>query len=219
MRDNAPRSRCVPCTTIHHGKMDQAEVEGEAQLLREWAGFAPDQRASAEELSKALGLVVVPTPSALIWGEGALLGDQIVVRSGLDARRAEFVIAHEIAEWHLLGIGYREADVEDVANRIGAALLAPQALVQCAPRAPHWATLAQALDTTESFAALRWGEVFSVPLVLVTPHTIRVRGPEWIWPHETSLRRLAFRYGERLGDDHSRVVWLAPTDSAEQATP
>ena len=72
--------------------------------------------------------------------------------------------------------------------------------------------LARALETTESLAVLRLGEVTGEPIALVTPARVRLRGTAYSWPSEPELRALASAprvagiRKVRLTDDPRRVV-------------
>jgi len=115
---------------------------------------------------------------------------RVYLRPRLPPERARFALAHELAEWWLRRTGYAGERVEDVANHLGAALVAPRSRVVRLVRArPTFAELASELEATESLAALRVGEVTGEPLALVSPALVRVRGEPWAWPPEDELRR------------------------------
>lgn len=144
---------------------------------------------------------------------------RIAVRGRLGPVALRWALLHELAEWHLGAIGYREPDAEDAAEALAAALAAPRrAFLRAARHAPETRLpeLAAAFAVTETCAALRVGEVLDVPLVVVAPHRCRVRGAPWGWPEtEEQLRRLVKLPpwpGTRrveLTDARRRVVLLA----------
>jgi hypothetical protein len=140
----------------------------------------------------------------------------IFVRRNLSEVRLDFAIAHEIAEWHLARLRYREEDVEDVCDALAGAIVAPRDAYRCAlrDRGTAFEGLAHAFRTTQTCVALRLGEVTGRSLVLLAPR-IRVRGDLFVWPNERELRRIA-RAGSadglevrRLTDDRKRAVLLA----------
>lgn len=105
---------------------------------------------------------------------------------------AGWLSAHELAEIVLDEIGYREPDVEEVADRLAASFVAPRPALR---RALRWlgvdiARLAKAFRTTQSIMALRLGEVTGRPLALVTPQRVHVRGEAFEWGTPGALRQL-----------------------------
>lgn len=154
-------------------------------------------------------------------GDAALarVGDswRVYLRRGLSTEQAKFGLAHELAEWHLRQLDYQEHDIEDVADRLAAALVAPApAFRRLVRTGGDWLAVAQRLQSTESLVALRYGEVIGEPLALVA-RRVRVRGPEtFVWPPEDVIRRAARRKQPGLGlrraalrDDPHRVVLFA----------
>lgn len=167
-------------------------------------------------------LLVAPTE---VWGLGEVsVGDdgelEILVAAGQSDLERAWTLAHEVAHVHLrrggwVG-GYRES--EDAADAIAAALLMPRRAFARATRQHGrraFVGLADAFSVTETAAALRVGEVDRVPVAVIAPTHLRVRGPEeWAWGTEEELRALA-RGGRpglhraRLTDDARRVVLVA----------
>jgi hypothetical protein len=137
-----------------------------------------------------------------------------VLGRSLPPRYALFAIAHELGHWLLARHGFVGDDEERAADHLGAALVAPRRAFLSARRAvgESLPELADAFGITETGAALRLGEVLGVPLAVVVPATVRVRGPEdWGWPDEWTLRRWARGRTPgirkvRLTDDPRRVV-------------
>ncbi|HEY3237722.1 MAG TPA: ImmA/IrrE family metallo-endopeptidase [Polyangiaceae bacterium] len=180
--------------------MDAGDIEGAAEWLYRVAGFDSREPVAPAKLAKALlghGAIrtvhrhALKKDAALAVVHGA---PRIFVRSGLDLRRRNFAICHELAEWHLGEIRYCEPDVEQVADALAAALLAPRQLFLLALREDgvKFPLLAARFAATQSCAALRFGETTNTPLVLVAPREVRVRGAPWGWPQtEEQLRKLA----------------------------
>jgi hypothetical protein len=79
----------------------------------------------------------------------------------------------------------------------------------------NYTKIAQWFVTTETCAALRFGEVTGEPLALISPRAVVVRGDEWVWPDERELRAIARRRvapgirKTRLRDDPRRLVLRA----------
>lgn len=151
-------------------------------------------------------------------GDAALarVGDEwrIYYRRALSWERREFAIAHELAEWHLRHEDYREPDVEQVADRLAAALVAPrERFARLLREDRRFPVVARQLRATESLCVLRAGEVTGEPLALVAER-VRVRGEPWGWPEtEEEIRRLVVLpraprglARARLRDDPRRVV-------------
>lgn len=199
--------------------LEQWEIEGAADGLYIEAGLSPPTAPSV--LARALlgpdALHVVH--AGCLPGDGALarVRDEwrIYVRCRLPVPRLRAAVCHELAEWHLARVGYREPDTEAVADAIAAAILTPRALFAREARGRTWHQLARLFAVTESCVALREGEVRGTPLALITPARVRVRGSEFAWPDEASLRRLAsgrlpaMLQRRRLRDESRRVALVA----------
>ncbi|HEV8245572.1 MAG TPA: ImmA/IrrE family metallo-endopeptidase [Polyangiaceae bacterium] len=188
------------------------------------AGLHPSGGASPLALANGLlgpGSVLsyhassLPGDGALAWVAGK---PRIYIRSRLSPARRRFAICHELAEWCLTLARYQEPDIEQLANALGAALLAPRQLFLRVLRADgrNLPLLAGHLGTTESCAALRLGETTDLPLALIAPRRpVRVRGAEFSWPGEDAIRRMAAGRvapglaRTKLRDDPRRVVLAA----------
>ena len=139
---------------------------------------------------------------------------RIYVTASLPRSYALFAVGHELGHWLLRREGYQGEDEEREADYLGGALSAPRVAFLAAYRAlgADFEKLAAVFKTTETGAALRLGEVLRLPLAVVTPALVRVRGPEeWVWPAEDILRRWARRPAPgirkvRLADDPRRFV-------------
>jgi len=145
----------------------------------------------------------------------ARIGDvwRIYIRSDLTERERNFSIAHELAEWLIARRGLGDADTEQSADAMAAAILVPKpfALKACGVRGAKWSQLARDFRASESCAALRYGEVTGEPLVLLTPRCARERGQPYPWPPNECLKKPGKIPGIRkacLRDDPRRVVAL-----------
>lgn len=198
--------------------MDLADLEGEAEWIYRRGGFEPDEPARAIELATAVlgpGSVVsvharsLPGDACLatVYGQR-----RIYLRRGLSPKRARWAIAHELGH-HILGLDSSSRENEDACDALAACLLAPRRAFQSALRETTlFAELAEWFLVSESCAALRLGEVTGVPLALLTPKRVRVRGAEFAWPVEPELRGLVRKSRTpevrvmRLGDAVGRVA-------------
>lgn len=197
--------------------MDLADIEGEAEAIYRAAGFDSDEQAPSVALARRLlGPEAIRNSFAdRLPGNGALVrvGNdwRIYIRAGAEVRVKRFVLLHELAHW-ALGARATEEDCDALA----AALLVPRRAFIRHLRSTGVALprLARVFSTTESCVALRLGEATDQPLVLVAPRSVRVRGREWSWPNEESLRALARGHAPglkktRLREDSRRVVLRA----------
>lgn len=195
--------------------MEEWEIEGLAEGAIRSAGLDPEEPQDAVALARRLVGPVRRMPASGLPGDAVLArvnGERrIYVRGKLTPVRLRWAVLHECAEALLDHEGYREPDVELVADRLAASLGAPMraALRACREVGSSWSELADALAATESCAALRFGEVTHAPLALVTPCLVRYRGEEFVWPSEGALRSKAPGPGlakTRLRDDRTRAV-------------
>lgn len=196
--------------------MELADIEGEALALYQSAGLDPSEPARPSALAQAIlgPAAIVTVHAASMRGHAALVRvrDQwrIYVRRSLPVEHGRFGVAHELAEWHLRRTGYTEPDVEDVADQLAAALIAPRPAWRRV--GGDWARAAATLRTTESLVALRHGEVTGEPLALVA-RRLRVRGEPYAWPSEATLQAVAAGrkvvadlHRRQLEDDRQRAV-------------
>lgn len=192
-------------------------MDGVARRMYEQAGFDCDEPASPVALADSLlgrGCVRAVHASRLS-GDGAIAwvrGNwRIYVRSRLEGYALRFVVLHELSHWEL-----GPDATEDECDALAAALLVPRraflaAMSECGD---DLAKLAACLDVSESFAALRLGEVTGEPIALVSPERVRVRGEIWGWPDERVLREGAAGLRRiRLTDDRRRYVLTASNDN------
>lgn len=203
----------------HDRRMDCGDLELLVERLYACASCSPTEAIPPGRLVRALlgeGRVIVVHAGAL-RGDGALVRvmgeDRIYIRSRLSPERKRWAVAHELAEWALAREGYREPDVEEAANYLAGAIIAPRRrfLHALRERGERFSDLAHDLIVTESCAALRLGETTGMPMALVA-RTVRVRGGEFAWPDEGLLRSIAAGpiprglRRARLTDDRRRVV-------------
>jgi hypothetical protein len=197
--------------------LDQPQIEGIACDLYRAAGFSPDSPVDPLELARGLmgrRAVRFVGDTVLIHHNAAVsrIGTEwrLYLRKGLPDRVRRFSCAHEIGEWFLARQGLADADVEASADALAAAILAPKPFAaQACRRGPRYPQLAKAFGSTESCAALRFGEVTDRPLVLVTARCTRERGAPFPWPADSELRsdaRLPGLAKAWLRDDPSRLV-------------
>lgn len=207
------------------------DIEAEATVLRERAGYGDDDVPGAVALAGRLHVRVRRVDATLLRGADACLfflagQAEIAIRRGLTPERMHWSVAHELAEMRLVEIDYREADVERQANALGAALLMPRAAFRAALR-DHGGSL-DALATggldalsadflcDQTATALRLAEVHALELAVVTtPARVYARAPEeWVLPSEREIRRgvLGAMPGIRsirLTDARKRMAFVA----------
>lgn len=173
------------------------EVEGDAEVLITMAGGEASEGLSPQQLSLGL-LGTRPTYAPLLRTEAELArvagSWRIFIRRGIPAARARWLVGHELAEWWYLRHDYREDDIEDRCDALGAALVAPRRLYLSARRhhGHDVRRLAGVLRTTQSLVLLRGGECMGTPTAVVRQRGVLVRGEEFGWPELTltAARRL-----------------------------
>lgn len=177
--------------------LEQTEIEGVAESIYRAAGLKAGTRVRPERLASAIlgaGTVRVVGDDVLPRHHAAVarIRDEwrIYLRRGLAPSVRNFSIAHELAEWVLVQRGAEGTEVEQDADGVAAALLAPRCFAERACRASgrNWEQLALAFNTSQSFAVLRYGEVTGYPLALVTRSSVRERGAPAPWPTNAELR-------------------------------
>src|SRR5688572_15014977 len=193
------------------------DIEGEAGLmLRRWGDGDTEAPRVLELARRVLGdrSGVVTVHARALPGDAAVAvvnGQQrIFVRRGLEPSRQRWAVAHELG--HIaLRLDSSSLANEDACNAFAAALLAPRRAFQAALRETgmSYTQLARWFVTTESCAALRLGEVTDVPLALVAPARVRVRGADFSWPTDLRAARVPGVRRATLKDDRRRVALLA----------
>jgi hypothetical protein len=194
---------------------EEDSFEREARRLYRLAGCAFEEGAPPAALARGLlgrdAIREVPEQVLPAGGAIARIGGawRVFVRRGMAPTLARFTVVHELAHW-ALGVGASELECDALAAR----LLAPRPAFERALRESgvSYTKLARWFGCTETFAALRYGEVTDEPLVVVAPATVRVRGRSFSWPSEPELRSLVKAPAlpglrkARLGDAPARVA-------------
>jgi hypothetical protein len=171
------------------------DIEGEAEGILSAEGFALDEPPDLEILARC-----IVGCSRVVDARGLRVPAQylheirtIQLRPGMSPRRRRYLLAHELAERHLVLHCYERDDVERLADSIAAAIVLPRRAMRAAVGevGRHLLELSDLLGASQSVVALRLGEVTGSPLALVTPRRVHVRGEPWEWPSEAELRQLA----------------------------
>jgi hypothetical protein len=198
--------------------VEQLELDGIADAAYRGASLDPEHPHITRLARALLGPTAIQRGPRPVHGPAALIrvGDdwRIVLARSLPPLYAVFAVGHELAHWLLAQHGYDGDDEEAAADYLGAALLAPRRAFLAARRAlgDDLPGLAEAFSITETGAALRLGEVLRVPVAVVSPGLVRVRGPEeWTWPDAATVRGWASRpiaglRKVRLTDDPRRTM-------------
>lgn len=209
-------------THEHSPHVEHRQLEFEAEAIirasRQSNEYPPRLRPIVDAL---LGPDAACTSPLTLPGEAALICVRgrwrLYVRPGLSQAALAFAVAHELAEWWLHArVGYTGPDIEDAANYLAAAIIAPRRAYRLA-RVVHRHDrpgIARAFRASETMIALREGEVMQRPLAVVTPMIVRARPLDWIWPDDKALREMAHSSAPphggvrraRLTDDPRRVV-------------
>ncbi len=199
--------------------MDVATLEGIAIATYEKFDLDPSEPASTFLLAKKLlgpTCIVRPdrmaSPAALFWQHGER---RIALRRTVPLEYAQFYVGHELGHLLLESEKYFEDDLEAACDYLAGALMAPRPSMRLLRRTFgfDYEEIADAVGATQSWAALRMGEVTGQPMALVAPQRVRIRGDEWAWPaSDQQVRRLAQMptspglQRARLTDDSRRIV-------------
>lgn len=204
--------------------MEPDDLEGLAEGAYRDAGLDAEQPHVTRLARALLGPNAIHRGPRPVHGPAALfrVGKEwrIMIGRAVPPLYAVFAVGHELGHWLLARAGYHGDDEEMAADYLGAALLAPRRAFVTARRSlgDDLPALAEAFSMTETGAALRLGEALRVPLAVVSPRLVRVRGPEsWQWPDEGTVRRWAVVVTPglrtaRLTDDPRRVL-LQPDEA------
>jgi hypothetical protein len=201
-----------------HGGMDAAFLEGLAVALYTRLKLDPSRPVSTFALARKHLLIDVSRPTMMIGPPArTFLFDgqrRIAVKKGLPVACAQFFCGHELGHMLLEEEGYDDEDTEACCDYLAAALVAPRPAIVSMQRTFGFdlASIAAEVGGSQTWAALRVGEVLRVPIAVIAP-TVRVRGPEeWVWPDHATLRRWSSGRvpkglaRARLTDDRDRVV-------------
>lgn len=198
--------------------MDVLELEGLAAALYDELDIDPAAPPGTYEIARrwldrsVLEVRNMVGPPAKTFDHGR----RIAVRASVPLEYRQFFVGHELGHLLLRRIDYVGEDEEACADYLGAALMIPARAVVAAHREfgldPR--ELADRIVCTQTAAALRFGEVLAVPLAAVSPAVVRVRGPEWVWGDEATIRRMAARPGPgvrkiRITDGKGRAALVA----------
>lgn len=171
------------------------EVEADAANIYREADFDPCEPRGIGRLVDGI-LHSKPQYEANMLRESAIAKVKgvwtIYVRKGIAARRARWLVAHELAHYWLKKIGCVDREVEQRCDALGAALVAPRPAFRAVRRmlGGDSKELADAFATTQSLIMLRRGECEGIPVAVVGARVI-VRGDDFGWPGEAELRRIA----------------------------
>ena len=125
------------------------------------------------------------------------------VRSTLPPLALAWGVFHELGEWLLARATCTSEFIEQYADNVAATLIAPVPAMRRLRHAYGFdlPRVATALRTSQTIAALRWGEVFDEPLAVVMPTRVKRRGPLTL-PGDGELRRIV-----RAGGCEGGLVW------------
>jgi IrrE N-terminal-like domain len=179
--------------------LDERDCEELARAVRIEAAVDPEAIERSVIIARGIlgpdGVEEVPhfsTPGVLARVKGRR---RIFIRKGVSD--ANFIIAHELGHWALARFAnYESSDIEEeekLANRIGAAIVAPAPVLRAAHQ-HHGESLRQLaldFDATQSMVWLRLGEVLGDERALVTLDCVRVRSRGAFAWDELAVRRWA----------------------------
>lgn len=182
--------------------MDVADLEALAIATYKRLGLDPAEPADPAELARRL--LNDPSPIELVnWlatGNGALFRfrgkRRIAIRRRAPLEYQLFALAHELAHVIIEDAGAKDADLERNCDYLAACLIGPAPATERLHRFFGFdlARMADATASTQTWAALRLGEVMRIPLATVQPRKVRYRGPKEqleLFPDEATLREVA----------------------------
>lgn len=174
--------------------MDIWDHEGNALAIYAEAGADPSDPPGPHGLAEALGIEIRYFSRLMGGAKYARLDgeERIYVRPGLPPLVEGVRIYHEIAERHLRS-ARGEEHIERACDQLAYHLRMPRPAFRelLAVVGRDLRALADPWPASETASALRYLEVTDTPGVVVTPREVRARGPEWVWPPEEELRRIA----------------------------
>lgn len=203
------------------GMVELAELESivehgyrRAGIINDDECLLPGQLIRARFGQDAIVLVSnLPTKAAVVRVNGAPV---FAVRSSLSPIERRFCLGHEYAHVLCDEVGYRGDDIEAACDYIGAAIQTRSRVFRRAAKhvGANFKQLALDFGITETWAALRYGETADVPVAVVCPKRVRMRGPAWVWGEAVSARGLVTTgvpgvKKSRLTDDPKRVALVA----------
>lgn len=177
--------------------MSLADLEGAADEVYSLAGVDHDRCLYPSRLARKLfgdgSVMRVPNMRAMASLSRVGEAHVIAVRKSLPIEVAEHAVGHELGHWILNRNGYQGEDTETACDLIGAAIQARRKAFSRRARevGTDFRQLSLDFEITETSAALRYGEVIGCPIAVVSPQAVRVRGAEWTWGEEQSVRARA----------------------------
>ena len=207
--------------------LDLWDADAAQREAFEAAGLDPNEQCGARILvERTPDLSGIYTAKGLnLPGDGALFKMHgefwVALRAGISTVRKRFAAFHEVAEFRHRHIVHPQ--IEQFCNAVAGAMAMPRVAFLRAMRQlgdnPH--VLAEEFTVTPTAAALRIGEVTQLPLAVLTPSYMWIRGREWSWPDEarirTEARRRVMRPGLRKIQLEPRRLALAAEDAFETA--
>jgi hypothetical protein len=211
--------------------MDVANLEGIAIALYKRLGLDPSEPVSPVRLARTwLGADAIGRGHVIggMGSSGRVNGRwRILVRPTLPVPELVFTVGHELGHVLLAEEGWTgDRDEEErAADLIAGALLAPQPAMRKLYRAHglDLAAIAETVNASQTWAALRVGEAVGEPIAAISPALVRVRGPEsFVWPSEPEIRKFARGRAARPGlakvritDAPGRVALVGDEDASE----
>jgi len=177
--------------------MSLADMEGAADEVCAIAGVEDGRCLYPSRIARRLfgDGSVMRIPNMRAMASLSMVGDAhvIAVRKSLPIEIAEHAVGHELGHWILNRNGYVGEDIEAACDFIGAAIQARRkAFSRRVREVGHdFRQLSLDFEITETSAALRYGEVTGCPIAVLSPKAVRVRGSEWTWGEEHSVRSRA----------------------------
>lgn len=176
--------------------LEPFEIEGEALTLIRSVGLDPARAPSPAAIANAMPDVDVeyvlrasrPAKLAIRHGRPTLR----ILNTASTLARAWF-IAHELGEIIIHRRGIEHENVEQLADNLGAAIIAPAPAMSIVRarfeddigRAAKWLRLSQTIT------ALRYGEVWDRLVIVLERTRVKRRGASFEIPPERELRRIA----------------------------
>lgn len=178
--------------------LEPGDLETLAEAVYRLADWPDDESARPHQLAIRLfgPHAVRAVPNLIEHASISALGDRtiIAVRKSLPKEYSRHAIAHELAHWicDREGVTCNSGDeLEVVCDYVGAAIHMRRGPFRRRIRDVGHEPRQLALDfgATATSAALRIGETDGVPLAVVTPSSVRARGPDsWQWPDAGTIR-------------------------------
>lgn len=201
--------------------MESYEIEGAALEFYRRAGVDPERPIGVLRLLMQCPDIDVEfcprlhRPAKLIVAPDGRM--KIQLRSTDSVIALSWRASHETGEAILARARCTSPFVEQYADNLAGAIVAPMPALRAlrARAGSRFDLIAGALRTSQTIAALRYGEVFDEPLAVVLPGRVKRRGPVDGLPSDSELRRIvrAGGCGEArvvpLFDARSRAVVIA----------